>query len=506
MKFSTHKLRNGHYIAFCALSFCSLLFSQNLFGQNCDKKTSVFFETDEYAIPAKENPKLDKLCKLFSQKTDSFYLEIDAFTDSIASVQHNYKLAKNRLKTVLAYLKKNSLAHFEVKERVRGEALPLRSNDTEEGRAKNRRVDIYYWKLNGGMITLKGKGGTEIDIQKDYFGPCGICESNPKITEVFTNEEAKQQGISLATTDGDQLLTGGMMQLELSCLGNTSPCADVIIRIPAANYNEKMEVWKSSGGISRAEGGWKLDPKGQLEYDAKNKCYLMTVNYCPGDWINCDVRIEREIPYPTGLIGAPELSRKNRATYAYSETSDNVIYGGSKYTDLIWQFSYSSKGNISFADSGMGKNKIGYQFSGPINRYEAECGNYCKEQKRCWCFEVPLEAYTKLIYFQKKKKYRVKVPIKYKNYTPKLFIPAADTLLPLVRLKGSSRKYTFQLPLPDTYIVVYNETADLKNKRGFDAEVDLAKMRPKYSKRKKYYKVKLKRSQLKKAISNNSSS
>jgi hypothetical protein len=489
--------------------FYMIVFCEALPGQICDKKATIYFETDQFSITASENEKLEKLTTVFAHRTDTFFLEVHAFTDSIASLEYNYKLASNRLKTVIAYLKKNSPCYFETKEIVRGETMPLGSNATDAGRSKNRRVDIFYWRLSNGRITLKGTGGTEIDIQKDYFGPCGICESDPKMTEVFTNEEAAAQGIPLATTSGDSLITGGMMNLEFGACTTKNknwPCTDVIIRIPAASPDEGMEVWKTDKVSDRSNMKWYLDEKGQLEYDAKNKCYLMKINFCPGDansgpWFNCDKPKPRRVKDSVALVATPELTRAKQATYGRAMTPGNLVYGGGQLTNSMWGFLYRGKGSVFFADSGIGENKIGYKFSGIIDRYEADCGTErCQKEKQCWCFEIPIDAYTEIIYFQKKKEYRLKVPGKYRKYDLRLFIPAADTLLPLTKVKGSNRKYAFQQPVPDTYIVMYDNKSNINNKRAYNAQIDLSQIRTKHSKRHKYYKAKITRRQLKKAI------
>ena len=513
--FNQNKLNTPVKIFFATIF--TLLISANALAQICSKKTAIYFETDKYDIQSSENQKLQKLAAAFTQKTDTFVLETYAYTDSIASVDYNYKLANKRSKSIISYLKKNTKAHFEIKERVRGEALPLKSNATEEGRAKNRRVEIVYWKVKAGKITLTGNGGTAIDLDKDYFGICGVCESNPRMTEVFTNEEAARQGIAMQTTDGEQLITAGMMNLDLSCpernkqLGVIDwPCRDMVIRIPAAEYDPAMELWVSNIERNGNASRWAPDYNGEMEYDAKNKCYILRVNYCPGRTrINCDkpapciVNGQRVID-STGLIAVPELNRGRRGTFVKAMTPDKMAGRGTGNNNM-WQFCYRGKGSLFFTDSAIAKNKIGYMFSGIIDRYEAECDSAnCRNLKQCWCFEIPIHAYSKIIYFQKHKNFKLKLPWKYRNYQVRLFIPAADTILPTQDVKSIFKKHAFKQPLPDTYVAVYKKDANASNKRGYDAQIDLSTIRTKYNKRHKYYKAKIKRRQLKKAIISNS--
>lgn len=471
----------------------------------------VFFETDQYSIPSTEEKKLRNLTGQFSQKTDTFLLEIYAFTDSIASVAYNYKLAENRFKTIVAYLKKNSASQFEIIEKVRGEAAPLSTNATEEGRAKNRRVEIFYFKINGGRVALKGKGGMEMGVSKDYFAPCGICETNPKMTEIFSNEEAARAGMNLITTDGCGLITGGMINLNFSCKERPKPdsngqidpkyCMDVTIKIPASKFDEDMEIWNSKpmDREGKKMSKWARESAGQLEYDEKTKFYSITVKYCPGSGCNLDkCSNERGGGRDSaGVVVIPELIRSMKVR-KYKTIKSTILTKEGEKTFTMAKFRYSGKGQVLFTDSGMSKEKIGYFFSGTLNNYERECDSArCTRRNECWCYEIPLSDYTKIIYFQKKKNFRLKVPRKYRNYWVKLYIPAADSILPITKANGSKRKYDFQQPLPDTYVVLYKENSLSTNKRGYDYQVDLEKIKKKYSKRHKIYKAKIKRRQLK---------
>ncbi|PBQ33741.1 hypothetical protein CNR22_18795 [Sphingobacteriaceae bacterium] len=119
-KFHERDIKIKNILWSCSrLTLLLMLLSANLASQICDKKTSVFFDADKYNISGNEGQKLEKLCKVFAQQTDTFMLEVYSFSDSIASVEYNYKLAGKRLKTIVSYLKKNSSAYFEIKETIR---------------------------------------------------------------------------------------------------------------------------------------------------------------------------------------------------------------------------------------------------------------------------------------------------------------------------------------------------------------------------------------------------
>jgi outer membrane protein OmpA-like peptidoglycan-associated protein len=56
-------------------------------------------------------------------------------------------LSERRAKTVVAYLVRQGIPKKRLKVRFFGETKPLDSNDTEEGREKNRRVEFKILKL-----------------------------------------------------------------------------------------------------------------------------------------------------------------------------------------------------------------------------------------------------------------------------------------------------------------------------------------------------------------------
>jgi len=67
---------------------------------------------------------------------------VEGHTDSTGSAAYNQKLSERRAATVKAYLVGRGIAAERVKSVGYGETQPRASNDTPEGRAQNRRVEI----------------------------------------------------------------------------------------------------------------------------------------------------------------------------------------------------------------------------------------------------------------------------------------------------------------------------------------------------------------------------
>ncbi|MBW1742771.1 MAG: OmpA family protein [Deltaproteobacteria bacterium] len=81
-------------------------------------------------------------------KIPNAYAVMAGFTDSVGPEEYNLALSRKRVEHAAAYLSKNfSIAPDRLILNWYGEADPVASNDTEEGRQLNRRVEIAV----GGM-------------------------------------------------------------------------------------------------------------------------------------------------------------------------------------------------------------------------------------------------------------------------------------------------------------------------------------------------------------------
>jgi len=69
-------------------------------------------------------------------------LLLSAHTDNQGSDQYNLRLSAARAKTVALFLIKQGISRQRFKVKAYGEKKPIASNDTEEGRRQNRRVEL----------------------------------------------------------------------------------------------------------------------------------------------------------------------------------------------------------------------------------------------------------------------------------------------------------------------------------------------------------------------------
>ena len=69
-------------------------------------------------------------------------LDVEGYTDSVGGDDYNQKLSEARSKSVLAWLTQHGIAADRLSFKGYGKTRPVATNDTDEGRAKNRRVEI----------------------------------------------------------------------------------------------------------------------------------------------------------------------------------------------------------------------------------------------------------------------------------------------------------------------------------------------------------------------------
>lgn len=106
---------------------------------------NVFFETAKYELKPKSKVELDQLVT-FMNNNPSIHIELSGHTDAVGSAEDNLKLSQNRAKAVNDYLIKNGIDKERLTYKGYGKTRPIASNDTEEGRAENRRTEFKIIK------------------------------------------------------------------------------------------------------------------------------------------------------------------------------------------------------------------------------------------------------------------------------------------------------------------------------------------------------------------------
>ncbi len=110
-----------------------------------DKLEGVFFDFDKATIKPEGKTILDKDVALM-KKDKSLDVSIEGYCDYIGSDEYNQKLSERRANSVLDYLAQNGIDKSRMRAVGFGRTKPIAPNTTEEGRAKNRRVELHIIK------------------------------------------------------------------------------------------------------------------------------------------------------------------------------------------------------------------------------------------------------------------------------------------------------------------------------------------------------------------------
>lgn len=101
----------------------------------------VSFAFDSAALTPAAEVTLDDVAQRLREHTD-VRIRIEGHTDSRGSAQYNLRLSEQRAQAVLDYLQSQGVDSTRMSAVGHGEERPVASNDTDEGRALNRRVEI----------------------------------------------------------------------------------------------------------------------------------------------------------------------------------------------------------------------------------------------------------------------------------------------------------------------------------------------------------------------------
>jgi outer membrane protein OmpA-like peptidoglycan-associated protein len=103
--------------------------------------SNVLFAFDKSDLSTDAKTNLDKLVKVLNGYPDT-NIELQGHTDSKGSEAYNQTLSEKRATSVSGYLSGQGITASRVTIKGFGETIPKYDNETEEGRAQNRRVEF----------------------------------------------------------------------------------------------------------------------------------------------------------------------------------------------------------------------------------------------------------------------------------------------------------------------------------------------------------------------------
>ena len=102
---------------------------------------NIYFDFDKYELKAESFTELGRVVK-FLLDNPNVKIEISAHTDNRGSSDYNSALSQKRAESVVSYLVQQGIDSGRLTAKGYGETIPVADNSTEEGSAKNRRVEM----------------------------------------------------------------------------------------------------------------------------------------------------------------------------------------------------------------------------------------------------------------------------------------------------------------------------------------------------------------------------
>ncbi|MBN2682127.1 MAG: PD40 domain-containing protein [Bacteroidales bacterium] len=102
---------------------------------------NVFFDYARAIIKPESKSELNRLIKILNDNP-KIRIEVSGHTDNVSSLETNNRLSNDRAKAVVDYLIENGIDKTRLEYKGYAYFQPVAENDTEENRAKNRRVEF----------------------------------------------------------------------------------------------------------------------------------------------------------------------------------------------------------------------------------------------------------------------------------------------------------------------------------------------------------------------------
>ena len=108
--------------------------------------SDITFEVNSADLNESSYSELDRVVKLMKDNPN-INIEISAHTDNVGSEAYNLRLSKRRASSVEAYLLEQLVTDSRLVSKGYGESKPAFPNDTDENKARNRRVELKIIKI-----------------------------------------------------------------------------------------------------------------------------------------------------------------------------------------------------------------------------------------------------------------------------------------------------------------------------------------------------------------------
>ena len=120
---------------------------------------SQFFDFDKSVVKSEFQPRIKYAAEIIKQNPGIPLIVIAGHTDSMGTDAYNMGLGKRRAESVRDLLVKFGAPPEKLEVKSYGKTSPIDDNSTEEGRARNRRVEFHVGEVSPVPQNLQAMGG-----------------------------------------------------------------------------------------------------------------------------------------------------------------------------------------------------------------------------------------------------------------------------------------------------------------------------------------------------------
>jgi outer membrane protein OmpA-like peptidoglycan-associated protein len=217
-----------NYLILCFFLSLSVLVSAQDFKEKTVWTFDLFFDFGKADIRPEYASRLDSLA-IGMNKDTGFYTILKAHTDAIGSDKSNEILAKKRYEAIKKYLINKNVFAYHIDSEGFGEKNPIADNETDDGRQRNRRVEVMVkrrvWMKNTNMVSTEKK-----EIPKSS-NPVSTTNASLTSTPVAKPKNTPQADMGFESkavaTPSKMVNVSGVVK---DSAGNFIPKAQVILR------------------------------------------------------------------------------------------------------------------------------------------------------------------------------------------------------------------------------------------------------------------------------------
>lgn len=264
------------------MTFLTFMFGLTAYGQTTLLQKSIYYETAKFELSTESKVTLDSLVD--SLKTlQNYNIFIKGYADNIGDSIFNKKLSEQRVLITQQYFISKGISPTVFTTSAFGEEKPIGNNATEEGKQKNRRVDISItfnrtMTVNSSKFlpsilefynqterkpqefcvdpfrdtVLRCEKGTLVYVKANSFKISNSCKSNCvkiKIKEDFLKSDMILDNLS-TTSNGKIIETQGMVYTEANdCKGNKINLVkgkDLVIFLPTDTVRQDAKIFQGN--------------------------------------------------------------------------------------------------------------------------------------------------------------------------------------------------------------------------------------------------------------------